>query len=489
MATAALPPTAAWGRLGANVNAFVRGLFGRPESERIPGPWAHTSDGWIPMSAPLNYWQTGQGPYGGGWNSVVFACVALYARTIAQLPGQHFRKRDDNGADVILNSAASRILRKPNGYQTRSDFLYNLVSSHLMQGNGYALALRNSRNEVDALHLLDPKQVYPLIGEDGSIFYSVGPNQILEKLADPPGDNELRWVIPERDILHIRTFCPKHPLIGVPPLYYAAGAAALFDMGTAGMANYFANMSRPSGVLRTDAVLSIAQIEKLRDVWEKQSKGIAIGGVPILTNGLKWEPYGQFNVADYQLLETLKLSINEIARVYAVPGALINDLTGATWNNVEQLITQWLRQGLAYYIDLIELNLDKLFGFERLPDFCEFNVDTLLRPDFKTRMDGLARAVQAGIYAPNEARAVENLGAADHGDEPRVQQQMVPLSFATDPPTLAPAAPPAPLGDKPLAEDENKPTDDDEEDADKADKMIDLRAAIRARALEHLTQG
>jgi HK97 family phage portal protein len=487
MAPAAISAPYRFGRAAAD---FVRGLFGRPEGQRIPGPYAFTSDGWIPMNYPLNYWQTDQSPLGVGWNSVVFACVALYARTIAQLPGQHFRKKDDNGADVILNSAASRVLRKPNSYQTRSDFLYNLTSSLLYQGNAYALAVRNQRFEIDALHLLDPRKCHPLIGEDGSIFYSVGPNQILEKLGEPPGDNELRWVIPERDMLHIRALCPKHPLIGVPPLIASIGAATLFDMGTAGMSAYFANMSRPSGVLRTDAILTTAQVEKLREVWEAQSKGINLGGVPILTNGLKWEQYGQFNAADYQLLETLKFSVNEIARVYAVPPPLINDLTGATWNNVEQLITMWLRQGLGFYIDLIELNLDKLFGFERTQDFCEFNVDTLLRPDFKTRMEGLAKAVQSGIYAPNEARAVENLGAADHGDEPRVQQQMVPLSFATEPPAAPtpPAGPPAPLGDKPEADDD----DETEADGDPAAKGFDpaaLRLAVRARALDHLTQG
>ena len=62
-----------------------------------------------------------------------------------------------------------------------------------------------------------------------------------------------------------------------------------------------------------------------------------------------------------------------------------------------------------------------------------------MRSAFKDRIDGLARAVQGGIYSPNEARALESLSAAEDGDEPRVQQQVVPLS-AWD------KQPPAPAG-------------------------------------------
>jgi hypothetical protein len=60
------------------------------------------------------------------------------------------------------------------------------------------------------------------------------------------------------------------------------------------------------------------------------------------------------------------------------------------------------------------------------------------------RVEALARGVQGGIYSPNEARSLEDLPAAKDGDEPRVQQQVIPLSFASNPP-----APPAPQSPPP----------------------------------------
>ena len=67
----------------------------------------------------------------------------------------------------------------------------------------------------------------------------------------------------------------------------------------------------------------------------------------------------------------------------------------------------------------------------------------------KDRIEALARGVQGGIFAPNEARQQEGLDAVEFGDEPRVQQQVVPLSAAGKIPAAPapPAAPPAPAAD------------------------------------------
>jgi hypothetical protein len=81
----------------------------------------------------------------------------------AMLLGSHWRKLDDGGRERVGNSALSRILRKPNTYQTPSDFMLNLVRSLYIDGNSYALALRNNRNEIDELHLMNPRLSSPSV--------------------------------------------------------------------------------------------------------------------------------------------------------------------------------------------------------------------------------------------------------------------------------------------------------------------------------------
>jgi hypothetical protein len=75
-------------------------------------------------------------------------------------------------------------------------------------------------------------------------------------------------------------------------------------------------------------------------------------------------------------------------------------------------------------------------------EYVEFSTDPLLRSQFKDRIDTLAKGVQGGIYSPNEARNSEGMDSVTDGDEPRVQQQVVPLSqIGKTPPAPAPHAP------------------------------------------------
>jgi hypothetical protein len=105
----------------------------------------------------------------------------------------------------------------------------------------------------------------------------------------------------------------------------------------------------------------------------------------------------------------------------------------------------WIATGLGFAINHVEEGFGVLFGLKGQPDeYVEFDTAALLRSAFKDRIEALARAVQGGIFSPNEARNQESLESVNYGDEPRVQQQVVPLSAAAKIPAApGPGAPPA----------------------------------------------
>jgi hypothetical protein len=80
-------------------------------------------------------------------------------------------------------------------------------------------------------------------------------------------------------------------------------------------------------------------------------------------------------------------------------------------------------------------------------------VDGLLRGDFKSRMEGHARSIQAGIRTPNEARLLENMPAHDNpaADQLFIQGATVPLN---DDPAPEPAETQPEPGDTPPNDDE-----------------------------------
>ena len=420
-------------------------LVGKAEGQTHSPPYIlPVTGGWLGSEGTSwNWWQKGYNvrPFG-TVNAMVEACVSAYSQTLAMCPGDHWRSNDKGGRDRVTNSALSRILREPNDYQSISDFLLNIVRDLYLYGNAYALCLRNDRYEIDELHPMLASLCWPQVAPDGSIFYSLGGNFIIENRL---GEAFLPYV-PARDVLHIKLHSNQqsqyHPLMGVSPLVSAALDIATGDAIKAQQLQFFTNQARPSFVLTTDQVLSKDQVEALRKRWDDQSTGLNAGGTPILTGGLKPQLIN-IRSRDAQIAEVLKMTDQDIALVFRIPFALLG-IGGAPHGSTEVLMTEWVASGLGFCLNHVEEAFGQTFGLDGQPDdYVEFNTEALLRSAFKDRIVALKEGVTGGIFSPNEARNKEGLSDVAEGDMPRVQQQMVPLNFA------AGVSPGGPLGTKP----------------------------------------
>ena len=414
--------------------------------------------GWLPDGAAINWWQQGYTPFlAGAQLAIIEACVSAYSQTIAMCPGDHWRSNSKNGRDRVTNSALSRILRAPNDYQSISDFLLNAVRQLYLEGNAYALALRNARYEISELHLMDNRYCRALIDGSGEVHYALGGNWIVQNRLGPLS------TVPARDVLHIKLHCDqlRNPLRGESPLVSAYLDAMTGQSIRGQQFMFYQNQAKPGFVLSTDLTLEKDQVSALRDRWTEQTTGANVGGTPILTSGLKPLQIPITNFRDAQLAEVLKLTDNDIAMAFRVPPQLVGLTTQGTHGSTEAMMQAWVASGLGFALNHIEELFGLMFGLDGFPDeYVEFNTAALLRSAFKDRIEGLARAVQGGIMSPNEARNSEDLGSVKFGDEPRVQQQVVPLSqVGATPAPPAPhapvAAPPAPAAPPPQKVDAN----------------------------------
>lgn len=347
----------------------------------------------------------------------VYACVMLIARSISQCYPKHVRSK---GGDFnsVTNSAAYRVLNRPNSYQATPDFLLNLVATALFEGEAFCVASRNDRNEVSNLHLLPPGACSPMVDDETKqIFYAIG--------SSPLNPNGTDYVAPQRDVLHLRFHTPRHPLVGETCIKAAAMAININVSLNQSQQAFFAQMSRPSGVLSTDMKLTGDQMLQLRKAFEAQSKDMNQGRIPILGSGIKWQPLS-ITSQDAQLVQAQQLSLEDICRVFGVPGPLVNDLAHATLSNAETLMQAFMAMSLGSYIEHIERQFDLLFGLSA-DEYIEFDTAALLRTDFSGRVDGLTKAVQGGLMTPTEARAREGLGPIAGGETAYLQRQMVPI--------------------------------------------------------------
>jgi phage portal protein BeeE len=83
----------------------------------------------------------------------------------------------------------------------------------------------------------------------------------------------------------------------------------------------FSNQARPSAVLSTDLNLGRDEVQQLRDRWHEQAKGHQ-GGTPILTGGLKVQPWST-PARDAQLAELTKMSSERICYAFGIPMQLL----------------------------------------------------------------------------------------------------------------------------------------------------------------------
>ena len=450
----------------------------RPRQKQFGAPFMlPVGSSGIPPNWPANWWQLGYDPLRPSGSAVVYACRQAYAQTISMCAGTHWQSDGKGGRDRVSTSALSRILKKPNTYQSPTDFFLYLTDCLYGEGAAFGLALRNNRFEISEIHLMDPARCWPRVAPNGEIFYTLAGNEVVERLF--AGNTQLLEAVPARDVLHVRLPDRRNPLQGCSPLQAALLEVAVSNAMVGQALAYAANQGRPSGVIQTDASFhnNPEAVERLRAKWNEHTQGINAGGTPILTDGLKWAPT-IVNSRDAQLAEMLQVSDQRIATAYRVPLPLLSLMAGVgPQASTESLMGFWVSTGLGFSANLIEDAFGRVFALGGWPDdYLELDLEALLRANFRDRIEGLARGVQGGIFSPNEARAKEDLRAMPFGDEPRVQQQVVPLSAwdKAPPATPAPEAPPSaePAGPADEPADAEKAADQIIEAADSYDNRV-----------------
>jgi HK97 family phage portal protein len=110
-----------------------------------------------------------------------------------------------------------------------------------------------------------------------------------------------------------------------------------------------------------------------------------------------------------QMTDARRFQTEEIARVYQLPPVFLQDLTRATFTNAEQQDLHLVKHNIAQWAQALEgeMNL-KLFGRNNRGRYVEHNLDGILRGDFKSRIEGIARAIQSGLMEPNRGRDLMN---------------------------------------------------------------------------------
>jgi HK97 family phage portal protein len=412
----------------------------------------------VTVATPGGWWPVIRESFAGAWQRRVtvpvsdalthptfWACVTLIAGDIAKLRLKLIEEDANGICKEISNPAYSPVLRKPNHYQNRIQFLTYWILSTLTRGNAYALKERDGRGVVTALYLLDPTRVQPMVAPNGNVYYAIQQDALS-------GVPEASLVVPAREIIHDRIFPLYHPLCGLSPVY-ACGHAAMQGLKIIhNTTTLFENGTQVGGVLTTPQTISEDTAKRLEQYWQDNYSGQAnVGKIAVLGNDLKFEKSPAMSAVDAQLIDQLKWGDEKICSVFHVPPYMVGVGSMPTYNNIEALNQQFYSQCLQLHIESLELCLKE--GLEIAdPSYIESDLDGLLRMDSATKMKTATAGVKGGIYTPNEARALFDKGPVTGGDTIYLQEQdhaleaLAKRDAGPDPfgkSTLTPAATPA----------------------------------------------
>lgn len=379
----------------------------------------------------------------------VYACISLIASDVGKMRIKLMEQDAQGFWDESASPAFSPVLKKPNRYQTRIEFLENWIASKLIAGNTYILKQRDERGIVTALYPLDPNRVQVKVAVDGSVWYQLS--------ADNLSTLREAVFVPQSEIIHDRMVCLYHPLVGVSPIT-ACGLAAVQGLRIQENETlFFANGAQPGGILTSDQVIKENQAAELARQWAANYGGANRGNVAVLGNGLKYQQL-MMSAVDAQLIEQLKWTSETICSAFHVPPYKVGVGPYPSWNNVEALDQQYYGQCLQTHIEKIELCLDEGLGIDTKKDGrqygTELDLDGLLRMDTSTRLKAASDALNGGLAVNEVRKQYHGARPVPSGDQVFLQKQNWPLELlGTDQPQPTPA--PAPVAE-PEVDDDTK---------------------------------
>ena len=362
--------------------------------------------------------------------TAVYACVRILAESIAGLPLHLYRYRDQGKEKALDHPLYTLLHDEPNPEMTSFVFREALMCHLLLWGNAYAQVIRNGKGQVTALYPLLPSRMTVDRDERGQLFYRY--QRGSDETAGGKASKTETVILHPSDVLHIPGL-GFDGLVGYSPIAMSKNAIGLAMAAEEYGSKFFANGAAPSGVLETPTL--IKDISKLRDSWNEAYGGSHNAGkVAILEQGVTFKPISM-SPQDSQLLETRKYQLDEIARIFRIPPHMIGDLEKATFSNIENQSLDFVKYTLGPWVSRWEQGLARalLSPAEKQQYFIRFNVDGLLRGDYKSRMEGYAIGRQNGWMSANDIRELENLDmipAEAGGDLYLVNGNMLPLEMA-----------------------------------------------------------
>ena len=347
-----------------------------------------------------------------------FACLRLLSESIGKLPLKLMRYTEAQGIRTMRQDPRYRILgSRPNPYQTATTFWSTVEYNRSHYGNAYVLIRGAGANMT--LWILPSDQV-TILNDDKDLF-NKGAGRIYYVYSGAQGV----YTFHDEEILHFKTSSTFDGIVGVS-VRERLKATIEGNVDAQQMLNkMYRNGYTGKAVLQYTGDLNDDLVKKYVKGIERYAKGAPLDAdgeeistiIPIPV-GSQLTPLN-VKLTDGQFLEIKQYSALQIAAAFGIKPNQINDYEKSSYASGEHQQLVFYVETMLYILKQYEEEIDyKILSSEDIDDglFWKFNVDVVLRADFKSKVEALKSAVNGTLMTVNEGRERLDLGTVEHGD-------------------------------------------------------------------------
>ena len=345
--------------------------------------------------------------------SNLHAVVSFLSDSVAQLPLKVYRRQAEEKRLRDRESAAARLLYRPNADQTAYEFWNATITELLLMGVSTLWLLPDPESQSGYQLRIIPKEW--IVDTERRTNYAP---DVIRITSGSGGYID----IPRTEFVQFRMYSPGNPGGYQSPI--SALRQTLREQIQAdrfrtdiwsSSGRFNAYLTRPANVQPWTDEQRKAFLQAFREGWA--IGGANTGKMPMLEDGMEIKPY-QFNAQQAQFAETKQLSREDVAAAYHVNPSLIWHTTTQTYasakDNARALYADCLGPTLQMLQQRINAFLLPMLGAD--PDtYVEFDLTEKLKGSFEERAEILQKAVGGPWMTRDEARADNNMAPLPDG--------------------------------------------------------------------------
>jgi HK97 family phage portal protein len=322
----------------------------------------------------------------------LYSCVRLLADSLASLPIKTYMKQPTGAGPTIRYSGPS-IFDKPSVSGTVYDWMFQCMTSLLLQGNAWGLITgRDGYGFPTGIEWISPEDVCVIDDE-------LQPWNPLRSTIYVYGRQMGR-----DELFHIKAFSVPGRTEGISPLRaFALTVTSGLEAERYGT-DWYKSGGFPPGTFQNNEIeIDAAQAAEIRSALVS-----SLRRREPLVYGRDWD-YKPVVVppSESQFLQATQMNATQIAAVYGLPPDRVGGNRGdsLTYNTVEMSTLQiiealrpWLVRLETAFFDIIPANR-----------YVRFNTDALLKTDLRTRTEIYAQQRAFGMKTVDEIRDEEDL--------------------------------------------------------------------------------